>query len=78
MYWRGGRTMQVDGVVREVFAAAFFRVEIDDGFTVTCRPNAKLRLNRVSICVGDKVVVELPTDSAEISKGRITWRYQGT
>jgi translation initiation factor IF-1 len=72
---RRDRLWQTDGVVREVLAGSFFRIEIAEGYTVLCRCNAKMALSKVGLTVGDEVVVEIPNVPG--TKGRITFRYTG-
>jgi translation initiation factor IF-1 len=69
------RTFQSDGRITEVLAGSFFRVELDSGFTITARPNAKMTMHCINLFAGDRVLCEMPTDSDEVSKGRIVFRY---
>jgi translation initiation factor IF-1 len=67
MYQRG-RLLQSDGVVLRALAGSHFRVRLNDGSAVTCRPNARIKLNCVPIVAGDHVRVELPADAGEVSR----------
>jgi translation initiation factor IF-1 len=71
-----GRIWQADGTVTEVLAASFFRVQLDEGPLVTCRPSGKLALRFVTMVAGDRVVCEGPLEG-ERRKARIVWRYDG-
>ena len=62
----------MDGVVTETLPNTTFRVELDNGHTVTAHISGKMRKHYIRILTGDKVKVELtPYD---LSKGRITYR----
>ena len=62
----------MDGVVTETLPNTTFRVELDNGHTVTAHISGKMRKHYIRILRGDKVTVQLtPYD---LSKGRITYR----
>jgi translation initiation factor IF-1 len=74
-HYRERRVLQSDGVVIARLAASNFRVELVEGAVVLCRPNSTIARHHVSIYPGDKVLVELPIHSGEMSRGRIVFRY---
>ena len=64
--------LQMEGTVTETLPNTTFRVELENGHTVTAHISGKMRKHYIRILRGDKVTVELtPYD---LSKGRITYR----
>ena len=64
--------IEMDGTVVDTLPNTMFRVELDNGHTVTDQITGKMRKNYIRILTGDQVKVELtPYD---LSKGRITFR----
>jgi translation initiation factor IF-1 len=64
--------IQMEGVVIETLPNTMFRVELENGHTVTAHISGKMRKHYIRILTGDKVTVELtPYD---LTKGRITYR----
>lgn len=60
------------GQVTESLPSIHFRVKLDSGEEVLCHLAGKLRMNRIRILPGDKVVVEMsPYDK---NRGRIVYR----
>jgi len=66
--------IQMEGVVIETLPNTVFRVELENGHTVTAHISGKMRKHYIRILTGDKVTVELtPYD---LTKGRITYRVR--
>ena len=65
-----------DATIVAPLAASNFRVRLDNGHEITCRPAGKMQLSHVMIVAGDRVVVELPVRGS-LSKGRIVYRFSG-
>ncbi len=66
--------VEMEGVIIDTLPNTMFRVELENGHTVTAHISGKMRKNYIRILTGDKVKVELtPYD---LSKGRITYRYR--
>ena len=64
--------IEMDGTVLETLPNTMFRVELENGHTVTAHISGRMRKHYIRILTGDKVKVELtPYD---LSKGRITYR----
>lgn len=64
--------IQMEGTVTETLPNTMFRVELENGHTVTAHISGKMRKHYIRILTGDKVTVELtPYD---LTKGRITYR----
>jgi translation initiation factor IF-1 len=66
--------IQMEGTVVETLPNTVFRVELENGHTVTAHISGKMRKHYIRILTGDKVTVELtPYD---LTKGRITYRVR--
>ena len=64
--------IEMEGTVIETLPNTMFRVELDNGPTVTAHISGKMRKHYIRILTGDRVTVEMtPYD---LSKGRITYR----
>ena len=64
--------MEFTGTVKELLPNAMFRVQLENGHTVTAHTAGKLRKNRIRVLQGDNVTVEMtPYD---LTKGRIIFR----
>jgi translation initiation factor IF-1 len=67
--------IEMSGVVVDTLPNTMFRVELENGHTITAHISGKMRKNYIRILTGDKVHVELtPYD---LSKGRIIYREKG-
>ena len=49
----------VEGVVVEALPNTLFRVDLQSGDRVLCYLSGKMRLHRIRILVGDKVMIQL-------------------
>ena len=64
--------IEMEGIVAETLPNTMFRVELENGHTVTAHISGKMRKNYIRILTGDKVTVQLtPYD---LTKGRIVYR----
>ena len=64
--------IQMQGVVKETLPNTIFRVELENGHTITAHISGKMRKHYIRILTGDTVTVEMtPYD---LSKGRIIFR----
>ncbi len=64
--------IQMEGTVIDTLPNTVFRVELENGHTVTAHISGKMRKHYIRILTGDKVTVELtPYD---LTKGRIVYR----
>ncbi|MBT8144317.1 MAG: translation initiation factor IF-1 [Gammaproteobacteria bacterium] len=64
--------IQMEGKVIETLPNTTFRVELENGHTITAHISGKMRKHYIRILTGDKVTVEMtPYD---LSKGRIVYR----
>lgn len=65
-------SIRMQGVILETLPNTMFRVELENGHTVTAHISGKMRKHYIRILTGDKVTVELtPYD---LNKGRIVFR----
>lgn len=62
---------EVQGTVEEALPNTLFKVALDGGETILCYLAGKMRLHRIKVLVGDKVLVKLDPYGG---KGRITRR----
>lgn len=68
------QTIELEGKVVESLPNAVFRVELDSGQTILGHLAGKMRIHRIRVLPGDKVLMEVtPYD---LSKGRITRRLR--
>ncbi len=63
---------KTEGIVVESLPSTTFRVRLDDGREILAHLAGKLRLYRIKVLPGDRVVVEMP--SSEDNRGRIVYR----
>ncbi len=64
--------LEFKGTVIDLLPNAMFRVQLENGHTVTAHTAGKLRKNRIRVLQGDNVTVEMtPYD---LTKGRIIFR----
>ncbi len=64
--------IQMNGVVKETLPNTIFRVELENGHTITAHISGKMRKHYIRILTGDSVIVEMtPYD---LTKGRIIFR----
>jgi len=66
--------IEMEGRVLETLPNTMFRVELDNGHTITAHISGRMRKHYIRILTGDRVKVEMtPYD---LSKGRITYRMK--
>lgn len=71
---KNSQIIKKQGRVVEALPNAFFKVVLEDGKEILGFLSGKMKLNRISILPGDKVLVEMtPYDD---SKGRIVYRLK--
>ncbi|SVA05741.1 uncharacterized protein METZ01_LOCUS58595 [marine metagenome] len=64
--------IEMNGVVKETLPNTIFRVELENGHTITAHISGKMRKHYIRILTGDSVTVEMtPYD---LTKGRIIFR----
>lgn len=67
-------SIKFSGRVLESLPGSFFKVELDNGHTITGVISGKIRKNNIKILPGDKVDIEM--SPYDLSKGRIVFRYK--
>lgn len=68
------QTIELEGKVIESLPNTVFRVQLDSGQIILGHLSGKMRLHRIRVLPGDKVLLEVtPYD---LSKGRITRRLK--
>jgi len=68
------QTIKKEGRVMEALPNAFFKVVLDDGNELMGFLSGKMRMNRITILPGDRVLLEMsPYDD---KKGRIVYRLK--
>lgn len=65
------KTPDIQGIVEEALPNTLFRVSLESGEQVLCYLAGKMRLHRIKVLVGDKVLVKLEPYGG---KARITRR----
>lgn len=71
---KNNQIIKKEGRVTEALPNAFFKVQLDDGKEIRGFLSGKMRMNRITILPGDKVLLEVsPYDE---SKGRIVYRLK--
>ncbi|CAB4241738.1 InfA Translation initiation factor 1 (IF-1) [uncultured Caudovirales phage] len=65
----------IQGRVSEALPGALFKVSLETGQEIIGHLAGKLRVNRITIILGDLVDVEMSV--YDMSKGRITYRHKG-
>ena len=67
-------SIEQDGTMTEALSNAMFRVELENGHTITAHISGKMRMHYIKLLPGDRVKVEM--SPYDLSKGRITFRYK--
>lgn len=68
------KSIELDGTVIESLGNAMFRVELENGHTITAHISGKMRMHYIKILPGDRVKLEM--SPYDLTKGRITFRYK--
>ena len=71
---KNSQIIKKEGRVVETLPNAFFKIELDDGKHILGFLSGKMRMNKITILPGDKVLLEMtPYDEG---KGRIVYRLR--
>lgn len=65
--------IRIEGVVLSPLPGSMFKVKLKNGKEIIAHLSGKMRLNKIKIVTGDKVLVEL--SPYDLTKGRIVFRY---
>jgi len=68
------QTIELEGKVLEALPNAVFRVQLEAGQVVMGHLAGKMRLNKIRVLPGDKVLLEMT--AYDLSKGRIIRRLR--
>ncbi|HUU72343.1 MAG TPA: translation initiation factor IF-1 [Burkholderiales bacterium] len=66
--------IEMEGTVQEVLPNTTFRVELENGVSVTAYASGKMRKHRIRITAGDRVTVEI--SPYDLTKARINFRHR--
>lgn len=66
--------IRIDGVVKEAYPNAMFRIELEGGHTILGHISGKMRVHYIRLLPGDRVAVEL--SPYDLTRGRIVLRYK--
>jgi translation initiation factor IF-1 len=66
--------IEVEGVVVDAMPNAMFKVKLENGHEVLAHISGKIRMNYITILMGDRVQLEL--SPYDLTRGRITYRYR--
>ena len=64
--------IEMEGVVEELLPNTSFKVILDNGQEILAHLSGKMRMYRIRILTGDKVVIEM--SPYDLTKGRIVYR----
>jgi len=64
--------MELHGEVTDVMPGTLFKVIVEGGSEVLCTLGGKLRLNKIRILLGDRVIIEV--SPYDLSRGRVIFR----
>lgn len=64
--------LECQGDVLEMLPAGTFRVRLNNGYEILAHLSGKIRLNKIHLLPGDKVLLEM--SPYDLTKGRITRR----
>ncbi len=68
-------TIEIQGTVLEPLPNTEFKVELENGNTITAHLSGKMRMHYIKILPGDEVTIQL--SAYDLTKGRITFRNTG-
>ena len=66
--------IEIDGTIKEVYAAGTFLVETEGGKLVQAHLAGKLRRFRIRVVLGDRVTVAV--SPYDLTRGRIVFRHK--
>ena len=64
----GNQEKQIEGTVVEALPNTMFKVELENGETILTYLAGKMRMNRIRVLIGDRVIVQIDPYGG---KGRI-------
>lgn len=73
MVKKGKDIIEIEGEVLEALPSATFKVKLEGGSVVLAHLSGKMRMHKIKVLPGDRVLVEL--SPYDLTKGRITRRF---
>jgi len=67
-------SIEQDGTIVEALSNAMFRVELENGVSITAHISVKMRMHYIKILPGDRIRVAM--SPYDLTKGRIVFRYK--
>ena len=64
--------IDMEGVIVEAFRGGAFKVITEADSEVMCKPSGKMRVNRINLVVGDRVLIQV--SPYDLTKGRVVRR----
>jgi translation initiation factor IF-1 len=64
--------IEMEGVVEELLPSASFKVTLDNGHEILAHLSGKMRMHRIRLVPGDRVLVEI--SPYDLTRGRIIYR----
>lgn len=71
---KDGKSVEVDGTIKQVLAGTMFKVEISGGREVLAHISGKMRKRFIRLVAGDQVRMEM--SPYDMTKGRIVFRLK--
>ena len=65
--------LELRGRIEELLPSAKFKIKLDDGHVIIGHLSGKMRLHRIKVLPGDRVLVEM--NSYDQTRGRIIRRF---
>lgn len=66
--------IEMEGEVVDTLRGGVFIVETEAGSFVSCKPSGRMRLNKINIVLGDRVLIQV--SPYDLSQGRIVRRLK--
>lgn len=66
--------VELEGVVKVMPGGGFYKVEVNENFSVLAQLCGKMKQHKIKVIVGDKVKVEVSPH--DLTRGRITFRVR--
>ena len=68
--------IELEGTVIDALPNAMFKVKLENSHEVLAHISGKMRMNYITILMGDRVQLEL--SPYDLTRGRITYRYRAS
>lgn len=64
--------IEIEGIVEDLLPSTTFTVKLDNGHVLQAHLSGRMRMNKIRILTGDRVIVEV--SPYDMTKGRIIYR----